>query len=87
MNTVDLYRLRAEHNGAHTWNVGLAAELEVIKACDSGGFYLVAVPQLEEGLKLLGLPLRFDRSLPKGRIELRDADGRVLGAIEDVGDV
>lgn len=76
------------------WNVGYFAELEILKAQDYIGFYLVSVPKPEivsgfyfEETELFGLPVRFDRSLPPDRIELRDRDGRLLGAIENVGTV
>ena len=85
MNTFDLYQLHAQHNGS-AWVVGFNAEREILLARDAGGFYLVAPPNPREETKLLGLPVRLDRGLPTGRIELRDQAGRVLGAIEGVGE-
>lgn len=86
MNILDLYRLMAQHDDKGAWNVGLCAMKEILWARDSGGFYLVAPPHDPwEEPKLLGMPIRVDRSLPEGRIELHDRNDRVLGAIDNVG--
>lgn len=88
MNGTDLFRLyQHSDNATDTWNVGREAWMEVLKARDYSGFYLVPAPQSPSyEPRLCGLPLRLDRSLPIDRIELRNKDGRILAAIDGVGD-
>lgn len=86
--SLNLYRLYLHRDSvADTWSAGLDARMEVLKARDYSGFYLVPVPhQPWEEPRLFGLPLRYDPSLPTSRIELRDRNGRILAAWDGTDD-
>ncbi len=82
----DLQELCWQHVNGASWHAGYFAEQAALLARDASAWYLLSTPQPPTyEPKLMGMPLRFDRSLPPGRIELRDRDGRVLGRIDNIG--
>ena len=80
---LDLHRLYAEQQGAETWGVGLLAERELLLARDGYGLWLTGPGYVP--LTLFGMPVLLDRTLPEGRIELRNKAGRVVRVIGGVG--
>lgn len=84
---LDLYRLYAERDDKSSWHANPIAFVETAMVRDAGDWrYLVSLPEPPNDIAtLLGMPIIVDHSLPIGRLELRDRDGRVLGAIDNIG--
>ena len=82
---LDLRRLYTQQQVGDTWGVGAQAERALLLARDASGGYLWSVEHTHTPPRyLFGMSVLLDLALPEGRIELRDQDGRVVGAIEGV---
>lgn len=79
-----LYQLHGEGRKGYEWAVARKTYYEVASLRSAGGMYLFE-PDMRGDATLFGMKVTTDRTLPDDTIELRDAQGRVVGKIYNIG--
>ena len=76
---------RREFYTPAAWKMGHAAYMQIRAASIAKHSGYAFAPALRQQESLFGIDIVIDPKLPRNRVELRDAEGRLVGQIDNIG--